>query len=511
MAKYVDVSAIIQVIGCIYQNPSLLDNENYFFYEDDFTEDFHKILFGSIYNLHALGAKEVSINTIEDYLKDRPQSLATYKAHKGAEYLQKISENIQLSTFDYYYQKMKKMTLLRMYNKAGMDLSWLYDEDNILDAKKKQAQEDWLDNNSLEEISNKINARIENIKQKYVDDFQGEAAQAGDNILELLESLQKTPEYGYPLFGPLINTVTRGARLKKFYLRSAAAGTGKTRSMIADACYIACDKIYNSEIGKWEQNGTKEPTIFITTEQEINEIQTMMLAFLSDVDEEHILIGRYEEGELERVNKAAEVLSKSPLYIKELHDFSLKDIEDTLKRSINEYGVKYLFMDYIHTSMKILSEISTKSKISGLREDNILFLIGVKLKDLANEYGVFIMSATQLNGDWKDAKVPDQNLLRGAKSLGDKIDYGAIMLNSTTEDLEALRPIITRGGFETPDLKISIYKNRRGKYRGIYLWCKTRKGTCKIIPMFATTYNYEVVPIEDTKINIKPSIQTSAF
>ena len=123
MAKYTDLSAVIQVIGCIYQNPSLLDNENYFFYEDDFTEEFHKILFGSIYNLHALGAKEVNINTIEDYLKDRPQSLAIYKTHKGAEYLQKITENIQLSTFDYYYQKMKKMTLLRMYDKAGMDLS----------------------------------------------------------------------------------------------------------------------------------------------------------------------------------------------------------------------------------------------------------------------------------------------------------------------------------------------------------------------------------------------------
>ena len=251
--------------------------------------------------------------------------------------------------------------------------------------------------------------------------------------------------------------------------------------------------------------------MFITTEQEVNEIQTMMLAFVSDVDEEHILTGRYEEEELERVNKAAEILGKSPLYIKELHDFSLKDIEDTLKRSINEYGVKYLFMDYIHTSMKILSEISSKSKISGLREDNILFLIGVKLKDLANEYGVFIMSATQLNGDWKDAKIPDQNLLRGAKSLGDKIDYGCIMLNTTAEDNEALRPILARGGFEVPDLKISVYKNRRGKYRGLYLWCKTKKGTCKIIPMFATTYNYELIPIEDTKINISPKIQSSAF
>ena len=150
--KYVDITAIIQVIGSIYQNSSLLDNENYFFNEDDFTEEFHKILFGSMFNLHALGAKDISVNTIEDYLKDRPKSLAVYKANKGAEYLQKIAENIQLSTFDYYYQRMKKMTLLRMYQKAGMDLSWLYDMNNILDIKKKQAQEDWFDNTSIEEI-----------------------------------------------------------------------------------------------------------------------------------------------------------------------------------------------------------------------------------------------------------------------------------------------------------------------------------------------------------------------
>ena len=81
MAKYVDLSAIIQVIGCIYQNPSLLDNENYFFNEEDFTEKFHKILFGSIYNLHAQGAKEININVIEDYLQGRPESYAIYKTN----------------------------------------------------------------------------------------------------------------------------------------------------------------------------------------------------------------------------------------------------------------------------------------------------------------------------------------------------------------------------------------------------------------------------------------------
>lgn len=123
MNKYVDTTSIIQVIGCIYQSPSLLDNESYFFNEDDFTEEFHKILFGSIYNLHMLGAKDISVNAIEDYLKDRPKSLAVYKTYKGAEYLEKIAQNVQLSTFEYYYTRMKKMTLLRMYNNIGMDLS----------------------------------------------------------------------------------------------------------------------------------------------------------------------------------------------------------------------------------------------------------------------------------------------------------------------------------------------------------------------------------------------------
>jgi len=247
MKKYTDISATIQVIGCIYQNVSLLDDEKYFFNEDDFTEEFHKILFGSIYNLHALGAKEVNVNAIEDYLKDRPKSLAVYKSYKGAEYLQKISENIQLSTFDYYYQRVKKMTLLRMYNNAGMDLSWLYDVDNILDAKKKQVQEDWLDNASLDEIADLIDKKISEIRMKYVDDSNEDFVQAGDRMTELIESLQKRPEIGYPMYGPLINTITRGARLKKFYLRSAATGVGKTRSMIADACAIACDKIYDTE------------------------------------------------------------------------------------------------------------------------------------------------------------------------------------------------------------------------------------------------------------------------
>ena len=152
--------------------------------------------------------------------------------------------------------------------------------------------------------------------------------------------------------------------------------------------------------------------------------------------------------------------------------------------------------------MKILEEITKRSGGVRLREDNILFMISIRLKDLCNQYGVFIMTATQLNADYRTAQQYDQNLLRGAKSIADKIDCGMIMLETSAEDMKALDKVIKLNGFERPQIKISVYKNRRGRYKDILLWCKGNRGTCKIDPMFATTYNYELVPIEDLKIGV---------
>ena len=63
-SKYLDIASTIQVIGNIYKNITLLDNDNYKFIEDDFPEEFHRILFGTLYNLHDLGVKAININTI---------------------------------------------------------------------------------------------------------------------------------------------------------------------------------------------------------------------------------------------------------------------------------------------------------------------------------------------------------------------------------------------------------------------------------------------------------------
>ncbi len=499
-SKYVDVTAIMQVIGCVYNNPSLLDQtDKYTITEHDFPDEFHRIAFGAIYKIYELGAEKITLENISDFLSSRPKSEATFKQQKGEEWLLKVADSSLPSAFDYYYSRLKKFSLLRAYDNYGVDVSFIYDVDNILDTKKKQMQEDQLDNSTLDELANKVDNMIDNIRMQFVDDVHGEAYQAGDGVFDLIERLKKYPEVGVPLYGPLINTVTRGARLKKFYLRSAPTGVGKSRTMIADACYIACNRIYDETFG-WIKNGTAQPTLYISTEQEKEEVQTMMLAFLSNVSEDHILNGKYEGDEEDRVLEAAKILSESPLYIEELPDFSLQDIEDTIKKNIRDNDVKYVFHDYIHTSIKILEEITRRSGGVKLREDNILFMLSIRLKDICNQYGIFIMSATQLNGDYQEAKTPDQNLLRGAKAIADKIDYGSILLGVKQEDLEALETVLATNQFDTPNLKLSIYKNRRGRYKGIILWCKGDLGTCRVKPMFATSYDYEILAMDDIKI-----------
>ena len=502
-SKYIDISSIVQLIGNIYNNPRLLEKDDkYHFTEKDFVNEFHQIVFASLYNLYQLGAKTLSIQAVESYLSTRPKAEAIYKANKGAEYILKCSEIADINQFDYYYNKLKKMSLLRAYNDLGLNLDWLYDPDS-LDTKELQQQSDKLDNMSLEEISDLINNKIDAIKMEYVQNVSDGGSQIGDGIDELLEELKSTPAVGYPLYGKFMNTITRGARLGKFYLRSAATGVGKTRTMIADACYIGCGQMYDLNTNKWISIGAPQNTLFIATEQDLAECQTMCIAFLAGVDEEHILKAEYYTGEWERVQKASMLLKQSKIYFECLPDFTLTMIENIIKKHIRENQVQYVFFDYIHSSASILMEVGGAHGVKNLREDNVLFLLSSKLKDIAVQYGVFMMSSTQLNGDFKTSDTPDQSLLRGSKAIADRVDAGMIMLDVTSDDIEKIKPFCDKNNVPIPNVKMSVYKIRQGRWKSVYLWMNAQKEYCRYNPVFVTDWRYGYIEMEDLKIKVQ--------
>lgn len=507
--KYAEIPNLVQVIGCIFKNPKLLERDDkYKFNEQDFYDEFHQLIFGCMYNLWQLGAKEITLPAIEDYLTQRPKALAIYKTNKGPEFILKAAEMANVNTFDYYYNRMKKMSLLRAYEEMGMDLTWLYNPDEVMDMKRKQAQEDWLDNATLADIYNKINDKIDSIKLQYVENVTNGGCQIGEGIDELIDSFAETPAVGYPLYDIYTSTTARGARLGKFYLRSAATNVGKTRAMVGDACFIGCSQMWSLKENKWVTTGACQSVLFIATEQTLDEIQISAVACISGVEEDHIVMHEYYTGEWERIVKAKQLLKQSKIQFICMPDFSMDDVENMIKKHIRENQVEYVFFDYIHSSAKILTEIGGKSGVKNLREDNILFLLASKLKDIAVQYGVFILSSTQLNADYQTSETPDQNLLRGSKAIADRIDWGGIMLETTKEDREKVEAFCKKNSLPVPNVKMSIYKNRANKWKGIYLWMSTQTGICRFETLFVTDWACNI--IEMPLLNIKVE-EASAF
>lgn len=78
-----------------------------------------------------------------------------------------------------------------------------------------------------------------------------------------------------------------------------------------------------------------------------------------------------------------------------------------------------------------------------------------------------------------------------------------IALSPTTDDLAKVEEIVEKMGCYTPNMKISVYKNRRGRYKGIYIWCYADLGTCRVKPLFITDYHHSIQTIERTTIIVK--------
>jgi len=501
----VDKRAIFQVLGCLLKKPSLLDENKYTLSKEDFyvegESSFYVIIFAAINNLYEQGIEEIDLLTIDSFLSNYDVQYKVFNDNDGLEYLRNAIEQSNLKHFDYNYNRLKKFSLLRKLKANGFDVSEFYDE-NIINPREKEEMQARFDQFTLQDISNEIDKKLIKIKEEFLIEYGSYGQHAAVGMKRLKEELKETPAIGAPLYGKIYSTITRGARLKKLYMRSAPTGVGKTRFSLGDATNLAVDEIYDSETKQWVKNGTKEPTLFITTELEIEEIQTMMWGFVSDIDEDKILDGTYNSEEEKRIDKAIDIIDSSPIWIEHIPNFDIDDIERTIQKYVLNHGVKYIFFDYIHTSLKLLMQISKESKGVRLREDNVLLMFVDRLKQLCNRLGVHISTATQVSGDWENTKEANQQLLRGAKAMADKLDVGVIARIPTKADIEALQPILRKGFFSEPNIVFDFYKNRRNKIVRVRLWSYADLGTCRTRDLFVTNNKYEIVPIEETVIEM---------
>lgn len=495
MAALDDKNATMQVIGSLMKSPLLLVDNNYILTKRDFEMPLARNIFIAIHNLVLVNKLEVLTTVdIDNYFQQIEGSYENFKAQNGLQYLNDCIQISNLNNFNYYYNRVKKMSALRALKADGFDIKKIYNEEEF-DLVKEKEQQERLDSMTVEEIFETFTKSLTDLQYDYVCKDDSEEGLIADGIDKLFESLQENPEIGIPLQGKIYNTIVRGARQKKYYLISGSSGTGKTRQMVGHACTIAFPERYDIENKKWVVTGKGHKILFFATEMEKEETQTMILAHISGVNEDKILNNNYETPEeKQRVYDAIKVMNyyKDNFIFVRIGDPSIGQIKTLIKKEVLKYDIKYVFYDYIFSSPGLLTEY----KSLNLREDVILTLLSTALKDLANELNIFVMSGTQLNGNWQEFKgLRNQNLIRGSKGIVDKIDVGGISLPVTQEEHQVIDLLARKLGKDIPTQVQDIYKVRRGKYNRVRIWSKVDLGTCRTEDLFLTDGDGNEIPI----------------
>lgn len=491
----IDTMAVTQVLGSIMKEPYLLDE--YEILEEDFTTYFHRILFGAVTNLWANDIRGMDEIIIDEYLRDYPDRVyPTFQKENGIDYIINARELARPESFSYYYKKMRKFTILREANNNGVDTRGVIDFNNIssTDLEKQKAK---LDKMSISELMEAIRKPIDNIEHKFVKDANVVEIKSSDGIDELLASFKEAPNYGRPFMGKIMTTITGGGRLGKFFLTSGSTGSGKTRLSMGETAYLSATEWYDSNSNEWITNRSVVPTLFITTEIPEDTVRVGQVGAIANVSQSKIEKNLMTEEEEKRVIRATEVLKNSEMYIVNMPDFNIKKIINIMNKYKRKFGVKHVYFDYMHTSMELMREFADISR--GLSEEQMLRTFASQLKATCGNDAFFLHSGTQLGGNYhtmqKGTEV-NEGLLRGAKAIADKIDFGKINLKPTKEELSLLPSLLTEGFHQVPNLISHVYKNREGELSLLKIWSVVDLGTCRTEELFLTNQRNEVINIE---------------
>lgn len=469
----------------------------------DYPEVFYQTIFGAMMNIvKKKNVTKITAIDIDTEIQQYEGALGVWNDNNGWEY---INESIEItsnmvSNVGKYRDDVRKYSIIRhAVQDLKIDISFLYnEEDSDIDYKFNQM--------TSADVLNQIKEKFNSFKNTWQDNFtDAHSFTLKDNVKNLLDSYKEQVDvWGYPYQSGYLTTLTRGIRSKKYNIISSISGGGKSRTAIANAVNIACDKIYDWGKRKWSNTGDCEPVLYISTELEESEIQTCVISHISGIPQNRLVKWDNITKEEEQIlNDTVKMMEHCMFYGEYLPDFNIDTIEETIEHYVITKGIKYCFFDYINDSPSLYAYYQKLTK-TRLRTDQILYSLSEKLKLMANKYDIHLATSTQLNDGYKDSNNKDASALKGSKSIIDKADVGILALPVTSSDLEKLKTILeSRGSFgnNIPNMAYYIYKNRDGERNKVIVWTKLNLGTMREVDCFVTDYDYKLITdIEQTRM-----------
>lgn len=256
----------------------------------------------------------------------------------------------------------------------------------------------------------------------------------GDLMIRVLGDIESGRPRGVPtgISVELDAALAGGYVAGQLILFAARPGCGKSICLAQTAAHIA--------------QRLDGPVLLSSLEMTAEEITTRMVAAEARVSLMSLLSRQVEPGDWERIARAHERISASPLRIDYAPGCSLAHVRSRLRGLAREGGARMLAVDYLQL---LAAPKGAQSRQEAVAENTRA------LKNLAGEYGIPVVAAVQLNRDSEKRadKRPELADLRESGELEQAADVVILLHRDDLRDRESPR---------AGEIDLIIAKNRQG-------------------------------------------------
>ena len=372
----------------------------------DFYRDAHRKIFDTVLFLAERG-EPVDLVTLSAALRDRNY----YDAVGGTATLTSLFEDtFATGNVGYYAQIVRDKALLRRFIEVSGEIQSIAFE-GVEDMQV-----------FVDDTERKIFSVSDTTKSKGFTSMQEILTENIHTIEELGQ--RKSDVIGLPTGFSGFDRLTSGLRPGQLVIIAARPAMGKTSLFLSAVQHMATNK--------------KAVVAVFSLEMSKEELGFRFLSMMSKIDSKRLRIGRLNSQEdWTRLAKAADILSKSKIFIDDSGDLTVMDIRSRCRRlQATEKRLDLIVVDYL----QLMKGSKAASKGDGSREREISE-ISRNLKNLGKELGVPVIALSQLNRgvESRPNKRPMLSDLRESGAIEQDADivcfiYRDEVYNKETED-----------------------------------------------------------------------------
>lgn len=508
--KYYNSRAACQVLGCLLTNPELVKSKELPISQDDFINPLHQVIFGVAYDLAHKGVKTIRLAEIENHLNaTSPVSYERFMNQQGDEWVQKVLMDSEIGNYEHYYWVVRKLSCLRAYLHQGMDVAGLLDYTQV-DPTLIEQQEEKFFTMSMNDIIRYFDRKSLNAKEQFVVS-SNEGGKIGEGAKELRKRLKESPPFGYSFESEYLNTLAYGLRVGALYVESRESGTGKSRLGLKRLVLLTAPQYWCYEKKCFIDNpqGQDNRGLYINTELEKSEIETIVWATISGIPEDKIIEDELTPEEEVRLGKAIEIAEQMKLWMETEENYDVAYLRYTIDKYKTKWNINMVVLDYIELTPALVGEYVQQTKGMAARGDSVLLNLSAELKTMARQFKVAMIAYTQVSDNARrDETIRDSSAVANSKSIQNKADFGAIVFEPTTKELEKVQPIIEslQGFYPVPNIIYHIYKIRKGKIKNCKVFAFQDLSTMRVIDCFVTNNKYEQINVDRKKIVMEEEV-----